>query len=169
MHLCCFQWFLPLFRQFSHCEILGTLQAFSPVFRLIKRIRTVCEWVGWWGGLLVYMLPSHSKDFGMKRCNAPSFSPSVHFCSRFSPSLSTQFPFKTCSSDRDVWPHPAHASAAIYRSISLALFDLWTHRLNSAGGFKEVKFLPQISDSSTVVKEQPRYQLSHGHVLCRLV
>lgn len=48
MHLCCFQWFLPLFLQFSRCEILGTLQAFSPVFRLIKRIRTVC--VSEWGG-----------------------------------------------------------------------------------------------------------------------
>lgn len=78
-----------------------------------------------------------------RKSTTPSFSPSMHFCCRFSPSLSTQFPFKTCSSDRDVWPHPALASPAIYRSISLALFALWTHRLNSAGGCKEVKFPPK--------------------------
>lgn len=131
MHLGCFQCFLPLFHS---SQILGTLQAFSPVFRLIKGIRTVCvcarEREG--GCLLVYLLPSHSKDFGMKHCKstAPPFpDPCIFGPNSPPPSLSTQFAFQTWSSKLDVWPHPVHTNAAMYRSISLALFALRRHWL----------------------------------------
>lgn len=104
----------------------------------------MCEWVS--GGVACVYAAKSFQGLWNETLQTPLLFPHpCIFVPVFSPSLSTQFPFKTCSSDRDVWPHPAHASAAIYRSISLALFALWTHRLNSAGGCKEVKFLPQIS------------------------
>lgn len=142
MHLGCFQCFLPLFNQFRRCKILGTLQAFSPVVRLIKGIRTVCVCVwGSGGSLLVYLLPSHSKDFGMKHTThtavLPLSFPTHAFWFQFSsaPSFCTRFTFKTGSSKTAVWPHPVHTNTAIYRSISLALFALWGHWLDSAAKY----------------------------------